>query len=118
MTFNWPTIQQALLNTVLCMGIVFIMLIFISLLISSFALIPKIQAMFSKPEPVLEVAKPTVIAPVVEEEPEVVEELSDDLELVAVITAAIMASMGNEAPADGLVVRSIKRANTKKWQRA
>jgi sodium pump decarboxylase gamma subunit len=37
-------------------------------------------------------------------------ELSGDSELVAVITAAIYASMGDSAPADGLVVRSIRRA--------
>ncbi len=35
--------------------------------------------------------------------------LVDDRELVAVITAAIYASMGTDAPADGLVVRSIRR---------
>ena len=45
------------------------------------------------------------------------EELSDDLELVAVIAAAIAASEG-VASTDGFVVRSIKRANTNKWQRA
>ncbi len=46
------------------------------------------------------------------------EELVNDTELVAVITAAIMASMGNEAPADGLIVRSIRRMNSRKWQNA
>jgi Na+-transporting methylmalonyl-CoA/oxaloacetate decarboxylase gamma subunit len=45
------------------------------------------------------------------------EELVDDMELIAVITAAIMASMGKEAPADGLVVRSIRKVN-KRWQNA
>ena len=45
------------------------------------------------------------------------EELSDDLELVAVIAAAIAASEG-AASTDGFVVRSIKRASTNKWQRA
>lgn len=45
------------------------------------------------------------------------EELLDDLELVAVITAAIAASMN--VPADGFVVRSIKRAkSTNRWQKA
>ena len=43
------------------------------------------------------------------------EELSDDLELVAVISAAIAASEG-AASTDGFVVRSIRRAS--KWQRA
>jgi Na+-transporting methylmalonyl-CoA/oxaloacetate decarboxylase gamma subunit len=37
-------------------------------------------------------------------------ELVDDKELAAVITAAVYAYMGDAAPADGLVVRSIRRA--------
>ena len=44
------------------------------------------------------------------------EELADDTELVAVIAAAIAAYEGTST--DGFQVRSIKRANTKKWQRA
>ena len=44
------------------------------------------------------------------------EDLTDDLELVAVITAAIAAY--DNTSADGLVVRSIKRANGAKWKRA
>ena len=43
---------------------------------------------------------------------EVIEDESDDTELVAVITAAIYAyeaENGGEVPADGLVVRSIRR---------
>ena len=45
------------------------------------------------------------------------EELSDDTELVAVIAAAIAASEG-AASTDGVVIRSIRRASTNKWQRA
>ncbi|HWT75459.1 MAG TPA: OadG family protein [Mobilitalea sp.] len=46
------------------------------------------------------------------------EELVSDCELVAVITAAIYASMGDAVPADGFVVRSIRRANSSKWKNA
>ena len=52
-----------------------------------------------------------VAAPAAEEE-----ELVDDLELVAVITAAIAASTNSST--DSLVVRSIKRAPGAKWKRA
>jgi Oxaloacetate decarboxylase, gamma chain. len=45
-------------------------------------------------------------------------ELMNDSELVAVITAAIMASMGDEAPADGLYIRSIKRSSGNRWKNA
>lgn len=44
------------------------------------------------------------------------ENLINDTELVAVITAAIMASMGDEAPADGLVIRSIRRPSGNRWK--
>lgn len=46
------------------------------------------------------------------------EELVDDGELVAVITAAIYASMGDAVPADGFVVRSIRKVNAKRWMNA
>ena len=52
-----------------------------------------------------------VAAPAAEEE-----ELVDDLELVAVITAAIAASTNTST--DSLVVRSIRRAPGAKWKRA
>lgn len=45
-------------------------------------------------------------------------ELVDNTELVAVITAAIMAYMGDEAPADGLYIRSIKRSSGNRWKNA
>ena len=109
---------KAALNTVIGMGTVFIVLILISAIISAFVLIPKIQAAFSKgskqPEEtkkeaaVVETTAPQAVAD---------EELSDDLELVAVIAAAIAASEG-AASTDGFVVRSIRRANTNKWRNA
>lgn len=101
---------RAGLNTLIGMGTVFIVLILISLIIACFGFIPKIQAKFAKKETAP--APAPVQATVVEEE----EELADDTELVAVIAAAIAAYEGTSA--DGFQVRSIKRANTKKWQRA
>lgn len=104
-------IQTALLNTVIGMGTVFIVLILISFIISLLKYIPKLLGVdkknAKKDEAPVAAAKEE---PVVEDD----EDLVDDTELVAVITAAIMASMGDEAPADGLVVRSIRRANRKK----
>jgi hypothetical protein len=58
-------------------------------------------------------ATPAVAAPIEEEE------LSDDSELVAVISAAIAAyeaSTGTSS-VEGFQVRSIKRATTKNWKR-
>ncbi len=46
------------------------------------------------------------------------DELISDCELVAVITAAIYASLGDEVPAGGLVVRSIRKSNASKWKNA
>lgn len=107
-------LTKAGLNTILGMGVVFAVLIFLSLLISSFNLIPKIQKMFDKkkaaPAPAPE-AKPAAPAPA-----PAAEELVDDLELVAAITAAICAYTGTSS--DGFVVRSIRRADSAKWKRA
>ena len=48
-------------------------------------------------------------------------DLSDDSELAAVIAAAIYAyeeASGTPVPADGLIVRSIRRVNKSRWQNA
>lgn len=106
--------EKAALNTLLGMGTVFIVLILISGIISCFRLIPKVQAMFSKKSAKEEVSSKAVdntIAQIIEKE-----ELSDDLELVAVISAAIAASEGASST-DGFVVRSIRRTSGR-WQKA
>ena len=100
--------EQALLNTLMGMGTVFAVLIFISFLISLFKYIPAIQNAFGKKKAAQE-ERPAPKRPILEEVVEE-EELVDDGELVAVITAAIMAANGGAAvSADKLVVRSIKR---------
>lgn len=98
------SMKKAGLNTLLGMGTVFIVLILISLIISAFNLIPKIQAMFAKKETPVEKAVNQAVSQIVEKE----EELSDDLELVAVISAAIAAYEGTSS--DGFVVRSIRKS--------
>lgn len=107
---------KAGLNTLLGMGTVFIVLILIMAIIYAFGLIPKIEKSLAdkkaKKQSKTEVAVDNTIAQIIEKE-----ELSDDTELVAVIAAAIAAYEG-AASTDGFVVRSIKRANTNKWQRA
>ncbi len=105
--------KNAALNTILGMGTVFVVLILISLIIYCFAFIPKIQAAFSKkPEekPAAPAPAPAAVPAAVEEE-----ELTDDLELVAVIAAAVAASEG-AASTDGFVVRSIRRAGASRWK--
>jgi len=109
---------KAAMNTLMGMGTVFAVLIFISFLISCFKYINvfeqrmkdkgKVQAAASVPVPA---PAPLPVAVVDQEE-----ELVDDLELVAVITAAIAAAEGTAT--EGLVVRSIKRAPASKWKRA
>lgn len=112
---------KALINTLLGMGTVFLVLIFIAFLIS---LLPKLTGMIESigkkktKQEAAAVNKPAASAavsvPAAAQESE--EELVDDLELVAVITAAIAASEG--VSADGFVVRSIKRSAQNKWKRA
>lgn len=107
--------KGAALNTLLGMGTVFVVLILIIIIISAFSIIPKIEAAMGKKKSGKADGAAAVEKAVVQIEKN--EELSDDLELVAVIAAAIAASEG-AASTDGFVVRSIKRANTNKWQRA
>lgn len=100
---------KAFMNTLLGMGTVFIVLILISLIISCFTFIPKIQAAFSK-KPKQEAEKPVPAAPV--SVPTAAEEETDDLELVAVIAAAVAAAEAageGAASTDGFVVRSIRK---------
>ena len=106
---------RAAMNTLIGMGTVFVVLIIISLIISAFSVIPKLEAKMKKSGK-QETAQPAKAAPVAV--PAVVEEeLSDDTELVAVIAAAIAAYEGSGST-DGFVVRSIRKSNKSKWQNA
>lgn len=100
-------LTKAGLNTLLGMGTVFGVLIFLAFLISLMKYIPALLDGFtSKSEQPVAVEKPVVVeAPIVEE--------SDDLELIAVITAAIAAQEGTST--DGFVVRSIRRRPSNNW---
>ena len=97
---------RAGLNTLIGMGTVFVVLILISMIINGFAVIPKLQKAFSKKADEGQSVKENA-APVVQAEEPAVDE-TDDLELVAVIAAAIAASEGATST-DGFVVRSIIR---------
>jgi len=102
---------KAALNTLIGMGTVFVVLVLICLIISCFAFIPKIQAAFSKKnkkEDVKTTGIDNAMNQIATQEESV--DASDDLELVAVIAAAIAASEG-AASADGFVVRSIRKVN-------
>lgn len=94
---------KAALNTVIGMVTVFAVLILICLIISCFGIIPKMQAAFSKKKDAETSGADRVV-----EQIAIKEEAADDLELVAVIAAAIAASEGASST-DGFVVRSIRR---------
>ena len=99
---------KAALNTLMGMGTVFAVLILIIILISSFALIPKIQAAFSGKKEEKNVTETKVVQQIVKNEEVAYEDVTDDAELVAVIAAAIAAYEGSGS-ASGYVVRSLKR---------
>ena len=118
----WASIEDAMaeatVNTIIGITVVFLALLFISFVISLFKYINKFeQKLVEKkagkaPAPKAEPAPAP--APVAEAAPEM-----DDLELIAVITAAIHAyeeAQGNVVEGD-LVVRSIKKRNNR-WQNA
>ena len=104
--------EEAVLNTLMGVCVVFAMLFFLSFLISQFKHISKLEEGFKKKNAPAAPAPAPVAAPAPVEEEEVV----DDGELIAVIAAAIAAAEGTTT--DGFVVRSIKKSNRNKWQRA
>ena len=104
--------EEAVLNTLMGVCVVFVMLFFLSFLISQFKHISKLEEGFKKNNAPAAPAPAPVAAPAPVEE----EEVADDGELIAVIAAAIAAAEGTST--DGFVVRSIKKSNRNKWQRA
>ena len=109
-------ITKAVMNTVIGMGTVFVVLIFISLIISCFGLISKIGTKEQKKEVAATSESALKSDPVVAQIAEK-EELAGDTELVAVIAAAIAAYEGSGST-DSFVVRSIRKSNKSKWQNA
>ena len=104
------TLQRAGLNTLMGVGIVFCVLLFLCFLISLFKYVSKLSGEDKKeqkkaPAPAARVV--TAAAPAEE---------TDDLELVAVIAAAIAAAENTST--DSFVVRSIKKVNKSKWRNA
>lgn len=99
--------EVAALNTVIGMGTVFAVLIIIIGVISLFRFIPMIQDRFAGKKKAA-AAQENADTQIVESQEST--DVSDDLELVAVIAAAIAASEG-AASTDGFVVRSIRKVN-------
>ena len=101
-------LTKAGLNTLLGMGTVFAVLIFLAFIIDLMKYIPAMLDKLSKknqaPAPATKAEEVPVAA---------VEEETDDLELIAVITAAIAAQEGTST--DGFVVRSIRRRPSNNW---
>ena len=107
--------ERAGLNTLIAISIVFSVLFLISILISSFKFINKFEKKKSsrhedRTDSIQ--AVDNTITQIIQKE---VNEIND-LELVAVITAAIAASEGTSS--NGFVVRSIRKTNKTRWQRA
>lgn len=125
----WDGVKEALPgalgNTVIGILVVFCALLFICFIISMLKFISVIEGKRTPKQEKKEEAKSLpaqAIENTVEQIAEAEEELSDDLALAAVITAAIYAyeeANGNVAAvANGLVVRSIRRAKQSGWQNA
>lgn len=109
---DYTTIPEALVNTVIAMGTVFLVLILISFIISLLKYIPALMDKFTKKEepvqPILQAQPAPAPKPVVQTPAAP----ADDTQLIAVITAAVAAAMeqdGVAVPVDGLVIRSIKK---------
>lgn len=139
-------LKRAGMNTLMGMGTVFLVLIFISFIIANLSKVNVLEAKLTEKREAKRAAKaatekkaeisvapadsaPAAIPALTTDVPapaETVisepatggeeENLADDMELAAVITAAIAAA--TSVPAEGLVVRSIKRKSGSKWKNA
>ena len=96
--------SKAGINTLLGIGIVFVMLVLMSVVIYAFNLIPYLRSRFSKNK---QEEKKVEIGTFEGEEERTEQPVGDDKELIAVIAAAIAASTGMST--DDFVVRSIRR---------
>ena len=126
-TFQYKVISQSVilsgnsvssiinLNTLFGLVIALAILIFIILLIYFIKIKPYLDDNTSEKTTNKVSTVDHVIAQIVEHEEK---ELSGDYELVAVITAAIYASLGDSVPTDGLIVRSIRKVSSKRWMNA
>ncbi len=101
--------QTAVSNTIMGVSIVFFVLVSLSFLIYLFRFIPMLEEKLTKKKTVEPVKQEVPVEAPVEEE----KELVDDLELVAVITAAIAASEGKDP--GQYIVRSIKKVHRNQW---
>ena len=91
------------------MGTVFLILILLSGVIALFRFIPNTDKKpAAKPAPVKAAPVVTPAAP---------EVAQDDTQLIAVITAAIAASMGTTST-NGFVVRSVRRVSDSHWKKS
>ena len=106
--------QRAGMNTLMGIGIVFLMLVFLSFVIGLFKYIEKFQNVGKKKAAEEAPTAEEAPAPAIAQSEAADEDFADDLELVAVISAAIAAYENTSG--DSFVVRSIKKSN--KWHRA
>ena len=105
--------QRAGMNTLMGIGIVFLMLLFLSFVIGLFKYIEKFQNVGKKKAAEEAPKAEEAPAPAIAQSEAADEDFADDLELVAVISAAIAAYENTSG--DSFVVRSIKKSN--KWHR-
>ena len=106
------TMPQALVNTLIGMGTVFCVLILISFIIWLMKFIPQFLDSSKKQASAAPAPKPVTPAPKQAPAAVPVSRAADDTQLVAVITAAIVAAMeeeGTPVSPEGLVIRSIKK---------
>lgn len=106
--------QRAGMNTLMGIGIVFLMLVFLSFVIGLFKYIEKFQNVGKKKAAEEAPKAEEAPAPAIAQSEAADEDFADDLELVAVISAAIAAYENTSG--DSFIVRSIKKSN--KWHRA
>ena len=110
-------LQRAAMNTLMGLGTVFVVLIFLSFVISLLKYIPgwvdSIGKKKQAPQDTQERKTEVLLSEPEELTEKLTEDVSDDTELIAVIAAAIAAAEGTST--DGVQVRTIRKVKRKKW---
>ena len=115
---------KAAMNTLMGMGTVFLVLIFISFLIGCFKYINGLESKSGAAQKAPAPAPAAVPAPAAAPAPAPVPltavaapgQDEEEMEMLAIMTAIIEDTRRKQVPADGLVVRSLKRAPGNRWK--
>lgn len=113
-------LRSAGINTIMGVGTVFVILLFLVFVISLFIFVGKAENVQKKETEKKAPVSPAPVqtAPAASAPAQTAATEADDIEMAIVLAAAIAAAEEEGTSTDGYVVRSIRKVNRNKWRRA